>query len=114
MAVDIGRVRKGMHVRSSDNADLGKVAEVWLGTDPTSASARCDEEVCSRIEVRRGLVRKQVLYIPYNAIATVGDAGVVLSVDERKAKNWAGAPKWLPKAQERTSPMGGSFGGGPG
>ncbi len=103
MAVDIGRVRKGMHVRSSDNADLGKVAEVWLGTDPTSASARCDEEVCSRLEVRRGLVRKQVLYIPYNAIATVGDAGVVLNVDESKAKNWAGAPKWLPKAQELDS-----------
>ena len=108
MAVDIGRVRKGMQVRSSDNADLGKVAEVWLGTDPTSTSARCNEEVCSRIEVRRGLVRKQVLYIPYNVIATVGDAGVVLSVDESKAKGWAGTPKWLPKVQAWNPPAGGS------
>ncbi len=98
MAVDIGRVRKGMRVRSSDKADLGKVAEVWLGTDPTAANVRCDEELCSRIEVHHGLLRKQVLYIPYNAIDTVGDAGVVLTVGEKKAKGWLAAPKWLSQA----------------
>ncbi len=98
MAVDIGQVRKGMHVRSSDKADLGKVAEVWLGTDPTAANVRCDEELCSRIEVHHGLLRKQVLYIPYNAIDTVGDAGVVLTVGEIKAKGWSAAPKWLSQA----------------
>jgi sporulation protein YlmC with PRC-barrel domain len=43
-------------------------------------------------------VRKQVLYIPYNAIDAVGDAGVVLSVDEKKAKGWLAAPKWLSQA----------------
>jgi sporulation protein YlmC with PRC-barrel domain len=43
-------------------------------------------------------VRKQVLYIPYNAIDAVGDAGVVLSVDEKKAKSWLAAPKWLSQA----------------
>ena len=98
MAVDIGRVRKGMRVRSSDKADLGKVAEVWLGTDPTAANVRCDEELCSRIEVHHGLLRKQVLYIPYNAIDTVGDGGVVLTVGEKKAKGWLAAPKWLSQA----------------
>jgi hypothetical protein len=78
----VGQVRKGMHVHSSDRADLGKVAEVWLGTDPASATARCDEEVCSRVEVRRGLLRKQVLYVPYSGIADVSGDTVTLGVNE--------------------------------
>ena len=98
MAVDMGQVRKGMHVRSSDGADLGKVAEVWLGTDPTAAHARCDEEVCSRVEVHRGLLRKQVLYVPYSAIAAVSGTDVMLYVDAQTAwaKGWSRKPAWLP------------------
>ncbi len=98
MAVDIGQVRKGMHVHSSDGADLGKVAEVWLGTDPTSATARCDEEVCSRVEVHRGLLRKQVLYVPYSGIADVSGDTVTLGVNESgvQSKNWAVRPRWIP------------------
>ncbi len=98
MAVDIGQVRKGMHVRSSDGVDLGKVAEVWLGTDPTSAAARCDDEVCSRVEVHRGLLRKQVLYVPYSGIADVSGDAVTLGVDESTAhsRNWSARPKWIP------------------
>ncbi len=98
MAVDLGQVRKGMHVRTSDGTDLGKVAEVWLGTDPTSASARCDEEVCSRVEVRQGLLRKQVIYIPYNAIAGVSGDTITLSASETDVHKpgWVQRPRWLP------------------
>jgi hypothetical protein len=100
MAVDIGQIRKGMRVHASDGTDLGKVTEVWLGTDPKAAHARCDEEVCSRIEVHRRerLFRDVVLYVPYSAIAAVSGKDVVLYVDAQTAgaKGWSRKPAWLP------------------
>ena len=92
------QVRKGMEMHSSDGVCLGKVAQVWWGTDPRSSTARCDETQCSRLEVhqRRGL-RKSVLYVPYNAIAEVTAKQVVLNVDEEtaKGKGWASKPRWI-------------------
>ncbi len=41
----VARVRKGMEVHTADGQKLGKVAEVWLGTDPTATHPRCDEEM---------------------------------------------------------------------
>ncbi|MDP9409761.1 MAG: hypothetical protein M3P70_04535 [Actinomycetota bacterium] len=46
------RVRQGMKVRSSDGVLLGRVAEIWCGTDPKERGEECDETVCSRVEVR--------------------------------------------------------------
>ena len=59
---------------------------------------RCDDEVCSRVEVHRGLLRKQVLYVPYSAIAAVSGKDVVLYIDARTAgaKGWSRKPAWLP------------------
>jgi hypothetical protein len=114
MAVDLGQVRKGMHMRSLDGEDLGRVAEVWLGTDPTSATARCDEAVCSRIEVHRGVLRRRVLYVPYNAVAGVSGEGVILGVDRTRARRWTTPPRWLPKPQAGKISVGGDVAGPPG
>ena len=99
MAIDIGQVHKGMEVHTLDGVNLGKVEEVWLGTDPTSATARCDEEICSRLEVRRGgLLRKgETLYIPYSAIEWVSGGVVSLNVDEGTARErgWGRKPGWI-------------------
>ena len=97
--VDMARIRKGMEVRTSDGVGLGKVSEVYVGTDPTSSTARCDEEVCSRLEVRKGglLGRGQPSYIPYSAIGSVEADAVVLSVDSGTAgaKGWGRKPSWI-------------------
>ncbi len=50
----VAQVRTGMDVHTADGQPLGKVAQVWIGTDPTASSPRCDDERCSRIEVHRG------------------------------------------------------------
>ena len=50
----IAQVHKGMEVHTADGQKLGKVAEIWLGTDPTATNPRCDEELCSRLEVHSG------------------------------------------------------------
>lgn len=99
MAIDIGLVHKGMEVKASDGASLGKVKEVWLGTDPTSTHARCDDEVCSRLEVhhRERLFKDVAMYIPYSAIAEISGDTVVLNVDEAssRSKGWSARPRWI-------------------
>ncbi len=103
MSVDLGQVRKGMEVHSSDGVCLGKVKEVWLGTDPTSTHARCDEEMCSRLEVhhRERLMRKVVMYVPYSAISGVSGKVVTLNVDAQTArsKGWSRKPGWIPERE---------------
>jgi hypothetical protein len=32
--VDITHIRKGMELHAADGVKLGKITEVWLGTDP--------------------------------------------------------------------------------
>ncbi len=57
----IAQVRTGMPVQTADGHALGNVTQVWVGTDPTASSPRCDDERCSRIEVQRGrLLKRQV------------------------------------------------------
>ena len=92
----LAQVHKGMEVKTADERSLGKIAHVWFGDDPGS-SQRCDEEVCSRLEVhlpRRGGTR----YIPYNAIAGVSGQTVSLNITEAVVHNklWQQRPSWLP------------------
>jgi hypothetical protein len=96
----IAQIRKGMEVKFSDGKTLGKVAHVWVGTDPVSSTERCDEEVCSRLEVHRPHWRGTV-YIPYNAIAGVSANVVNLNLDEEQAnlKLWHQRPTWLSPEQ---------------
>jgi hypothetical protein len=99
MAVEIGQIHKGMRVHASDGTELGKVQAMWPGIDPTSASVRCDEEVCSRIEVRQGKGRQvRTLYIPHNAVEGVSGDVVTLSVSTETigSRAWVIRPAWIP------------------
>jgi len=94
---DIARVSKGMEVQTMDGKELGKVTEVWLGMDPTASNPRCDEEVCSRVEVRRGFLGRGVLYVPYSAIAAVTGKHVTLNIDAATVNEhaWNQKPGWI-------------------
>lgn len=90
----IDQVRKGMEVVCSDGVALGKVAEVWYGSDPDSNSAYCDDDVCSRVQVQH---KGGALYVPYSALANVGGNRLTLKVDAAKANAmpWRHKPAWL-------------------
>ena len=85
------QIERGMAVHSADGIRLGTIHAVWYGTDPRDSSGRCDEEVCSRLEIRHPNGRT---YIPYNAIASVNGAVVTLKLDAATVaeKNWAHRP----------------------
>ena len=89
-------VRKGMEVRTSDGMSLGKIAHVWLGVDPIGSDQRCDDDVCSRLEVHLPH-RGGTLFIPYSAIAGVSGRTVNLNVSEATVhdKLWHQRPLWL-------------------
>ncbi len=94
----VARVRKGMEVHTADGQTLGKVAKVWLGTDPTAANPRCDEEICSRLEVTSGgFFKRRVLYVPANTLANVTADRVILSLDAATVneRDWVQRPRWM-------------------
>jgi hypothetical protein len=90
----IGQIHEGMHVKTSDGVELGKITQVWVGTDPVVSSERCDEDVCSRLEVHHGTT---TTYIPVNALATVAGKVVTLTVDAATVseKGWYRKPRWI-------------------
>ncbi len=93
----IAQIRKGMEVHTADGQKLGKVAEIWLGTDPTASNPRCDEELCSRLEVHSGgLLKRTVLYVPYSAIANVAADHVTLTTEAATVREqaWTQKPRW--------------------
>ncbi len=104
------QVRKGMKVKTSDGVRVGTVKEVWYGTDPANSTTLCDEDVCSRLEVHQGWLRKRVLYVPYSAVADVFGTDVILNVDAvaAKEKRWDRRPGWLPVDITVVGPSGGS------
>jgi hypothetical protein len=94
----IAQVRSGMPVQTVDRQPLGNVTQVWVGTDPTASSPRCDDERCSRIEVQRGrLLKRQVRYVPLSAIADVATDRVTLKVDAATVDehDWLRKPQWI-------------------
>ena len=93
----IAQVRKGMQVHTADGQTLGKVTEVYLGSDPTASNPLCDEAQCSRLEVQSGgLFKRRTVYVPYSAIATVAADLVTLNVDAATAQErpWNQKPRW--------------------
>ncbi len=94
----IAQVRTGMPVQTADGQPLGKVTQVWVGTDPTASSPRCDDERCSRIEVQRGrLLKRQVRYVPISAISAIAADHVTLKVDAAAVdeRDWLRKPQWI-------------------
>ena len=106
-----------MGVSTSDGATLGRVVKVWCGTDPNDSTEECDEDVCSRLEVRvasRGVlsgfrrtnpVDLGVLYIPCRVVAGVSDRTVTLTVTSEavNASDWSREPRWIWQARGQTS-----------
>jgi hypothetical protein len=87
-----------MHVQSADGKDLGKITTIYYGTDPTPSSPLCDEELCSRLEVHRGLLGREVLYIPYSALVSVEGQVVRLNVEASQVadqEDWHHKPRWI-------------------
>ena len=93
----IAQVRTGMEAHTADGQSLGKVTEVYLGTDPTATTPLCDEDVCSRLEVQSGgLFKRRTVYVPYSAIAGVGVDLVTLKLDAAAVRErpWNQKPRW--------------------
>jgi hypothetical protein len=69
-----------MHVYSSDNHDLGHVAEVYLDS----------------FKIEKGIIFHADRYIPYSAIASVDNDRVqlVMSADEVKELEWKRRPDY--------------------
>ena len=102
----IAQIHAGMHVHTADGTDLGKITQVWYGSDPGASSIRCDEEVCSRVEVHHGLFGREVLYIPYSAIARVSGKVVTLTIAAAlvpEQEEWYHKPAWI-RASEGPPP----------
>ncbi len=100
----IAQVRTGMPVHTADGQPLGKVTQVWVGTDPTASSPRCDDERCSRLEVQRGrLLTRQVRYVPISAIADVATDHVTLKVDAATVdeQDWLRRPQWISEEPDK-------------
>jgi hypothetical protein len=99
----LSQVRTGMAVHTADGHNLGKVTHIWYGTDPTATNPQCDDEVCSRLEVHRGVLGGRTLYVPYSAIGDVVAGRVRLSMDAASANehNWHRQPAWIAAAGGR-------------
>lgn len=93
----VADVRKGMEVLTSDGTSLGKVVEVYFGTEPVNSFETCDDE--TNVEVHRsGLFGKGVtMYVPCRAVAGVSGDTVRLNVDAETAtaKGWVRKPSWI-------------------
>ena len=100
----VSRIRPGMQVQGTDGRPVGKVTEVWVGSDPRHSNERCDEEECSRLEVHHGASR---FYIPYNAIAEVAGNVVRLTMDAAMVneKGWYRKPLWIQDEAPSITPL---------
>jgi hypothetical protein len=89
------QVRRGMEVVTTDGAKLGKVSEVWFGTSVGGAGLS-DEETC--MEIHRGLISRETLYVPCRAIVQIDGQTIRLNVDEstvRDTPSWHRKPSWV-------------------
>jgi hypothetical protein len=90
------QLREGMEVHASDGAKLGKVTHVWFGASMGGGVLPSEEESC--LEVHRGLLGRETLYIPFSAIAQVKGNVVTLNVDAQTAHEsptWHRKPAWI-------------------
>ena len=89
------QLREGMEVYTTDGAKLGKISQVWYGTS-VGGLATSEEETC--LELHRGLLGREALYLPCRIVQEVADQAVKLSVDEQTVKetpSWHQKPAWI-------------------
>jgi sporulation protein YlmC with PRC-barrel domain len=87
-----------MEVLTSDGTSLGKVKEVYVGTEPSSPFEQCDDETTVEVQQGGGLFSKGVtMYIPCRAVGGVSGNSVTLNVDSETAnsKGWTHRPSWI-------------------
>ena len=99
----LAQIHEGMRVHTADGQDVGKITQIWFGTDPSGSTALCDEELCSRLEVHHGWLGRTVLYIPYNAISHAAGTTVTLGVNAAEVQekdDWHRRPRWFPQENE--------------
>ena len=89
---------------SADAYPLGRIQHIWCGVDPEQHSSRCDEEVCSRLQVQ---YHGNTFYIPVNAIARVDWDEVVLTVDAATIEEtgWYRKPRWIDDPEPSANPF---------
>jgi hypothetical protein len=90
----ITQIQEGMEVHTADDVKLGKITQVWIGTDPASTSEQCDEELCSRLQVQHG---DDILFIPLNVLARVSARWVILTIPVAAVHehDWSRPPLWI-------------------
>ena len=89
------QLREGMEVYSADGTKLGKISRVWYGASD-SGLVTSEEETC--VELHRGLLGREILYLPCRIISAVDANGAKLSVDEQTVKetpSWHRKPAWI-------------------
>jgi hypothetical protein len=89
------QLREGMEVYTADGRKLGKISQVWYGTS-VGGPATTEEETC--VELHRGLLGRETLYLPSHIIKEVDATGAKLSVDEQTVKetpSWHRKPTWI-------------------
>ena len=89
------QLHEGMEVYTSDGTKLGKISQVWYGTS-VGGLATSEEETC--LELHRGLLGRETLYLPCRIVQEVADQAVKLSVDEQTVKetpSWHQKPAWI-------------------
>ncbi len=98
------RIREHMQVRAADGQSLGRIRHIWYGIDPDQHTPRCDEDVCSRIEVP---YHGTTFYIPITAIADVDWDEVVLTVDAATVEEtgWYRKPLWIDNTAPSSNPF---------
>jgi len=87
--------REGMEVYTADGIKLGKISEVWYGTS-VGGVASSEEE--THLELHRGLLGRETLYLPAHICKEVVNQMVKLSVDEQTVKetpSWHRKPAWI-------------------
>jgi hypothetical protein len=93
---DISRqLRKGMEVYSVDGAKIGKISQIWYGT-VSGGPTPTEEETC--IEVHRGFLGREHLYLPCHIVAKVDQNKATLNVDEQivhETPSWHRKPMWI-------------------
>ena len=98
------QIKEQMLVVSADAQPLGRIQYLWYGLDPDQHTPRCDEEVCSRLQVQ---YHGNTFYIPFNAIAHVRGDEVVLTVAAAMVdeKGWYRKPRWIDDTEPSSNPF---------
>lgn len=89
------QLQKGMEVYTAEGNKLGKIDQVWFGTS-VGGPGMSEEETC--MEVHRGLLGREVMYLPCRIIAGLEGNKVRLNVDEaivRDTPSWHHKPAWI-------------------